>query len=65
MDSDPDPAIFVIDLQGANKLVRYLQKKGFGYYFLCKGTFTPFFKDKKSKISHKTVGTKVFLTSFA
>jgi hypothetical protein len=29
------------------------------------GTFTTFFKDKKSKRSHKTVGIKVFLTSFA
>ncbi len=28
-------------------------------------TFTSFFKDKKSKRSHKTVGIKVFLTIFA
>jgi hypothetical protein len=41
--SDPDPAIFVIDLQDANKL-------------LFEGAFTSFFKDKKSKRSHKTVG---------
>ncbi len=41
-DSDPDPAIFVIE-----------------------GTFTSFYKDKKSKRSHKTGGIKVFLTNFA
>jgi hypothetical protein len=29
---------------------------------LFEGTLTPFFKDKKSKRSHKTVGIKVFLT---
>jgi hypothetical protein len=29
------------------------------------GTFTSFFKDKKSKRSHKTVEIKVFLTIFA
>jgi hypothetical protein len=28
---------------------------------LFKGTFTSFFKDKKSKTSHRTVGMKVFL----
>jgi hypothetical protein len=35
---DPDPAIFVIDLQIANK-----------NYLLFEGTFTSFFKDKKVK----------------
>ena len=30
-----------------------------------KGTFTSFFKDKKSKRSHKRVKVKVFLTKFA
>jgi hypothetical protein len=29
------------------------------------GTFTSFFKDKKSKRSHKTVEIKVFLTIIA
>jgi hypothetical protein len=29
------------------------------------GTFTSFFKDKKSKRSHKTVEIKGFLTIFA
>jgi hypothetical protein len=59
---DPDPAIFVIDLQDAN------QKQIFKKFFcllLFKGTFTSFSKIKKSKRSHKTVGIKVFLTIFA
>jgi hypothetical protein len=30
-----------------------------------KGTITSFFKDKKSKRNHKTVGIKVFLIIFA
>jgi hypothetical protein len=29
------------------------------------GTFTPFFKDKKSKRSNKTVGIKVLFAIFA
>jgi hypothetical protein len=60
MDLDPDPAIFV-DLQDG-KQKRILKR------FLClllfKGTFTSFFKDKKSKRSHKAIGIKVFLTFF-
>jgi hypothetical protein len=40
MDPDPDPAIFVIDLQDANKK---LIKKSFSAY---ESTFTSFFKDK-------------------
>ncbi len=40
-------------------------KKKFFYLLLFEGTFTLFFKDKKCKISHKTVGIKVFLTIFA
>jgi hypothetical protein len=54
---DPDPAIFIIDLQDANKNL-FKQK-----FLLI--TFTSFFKDKESKRSHKTVGIKVFLTVFA
>ncbi len=42
MDSDPDPAIFVTDLQDVNK------KSFFAYYLLFEGTFTSYFKDKKS-----------------
>jgi|LakMenEpi03Aug12_release.lakeMendotaPanAssembly.Ray.scaffolds.fasta_scaffold6667415_1 hypothetical protein len=47
MDLDPDPAIFVIEAQ----------KKSF---FLLKGTFTSFFKDKKLYRSHKKEGIQVF-----
>jgi hypothetical protein len=54
-DSDPDPAIFVIDCQDANKKM----KKKFFCLLLFEGTFTSFFKDKKSKRSHKTVGINV------
>jgi hypothetical protein len=63
LDLDPDPTIFVIDLQDPNK--KLIQKKMFICLLLFKGTFTSFFKDKKSKRSHKTVGIKVFLTIFA
>jgi hypothetical protein len=37
----------------------------FFFLLLFEGAFTSFFKDKKSKRSHKTVGIKVFLTTFA
>ncbi len=57
LDQDPDPAIFVIDLQDANKK---LIRKVF-LLITFEGTFTSFFKDKNSKRSHKTVGIKVFL----
>jgi hypothetical protein len=59
---DPDPAIFFIDLQDTNKK---LFKKKFFCLLLFDGTFTSFFKDKKSKLSQKTVGIKVLLTIFA
>jgi hypothetical protein len=62
MDPGQDPAIVVVGLQDANK--KYLKQK-----ILClilfEGTFTSFFKDKKSKRSHKAVGNKGFLTIFA
>jgi hypothetical protein len=42
-----------------------MKKLIFFYKFFClllsEGTFTSFFKDKKSKRSHKTVGINVFL----
>ncbi len=60
--SDPDPAIFVIDLQDTNK--KLIKKKIFGL-LIFEGTFTSFFKNKKPKRSHETVGIKVFLTIFA
>jgi hypothetical protein len=44
MDPDPDPAIFIIDLQDANK--KQIFKKVF-CRLLFEGTFTSFFKDKK------------------
>jgi hypothetical protein len=62
MDPDPDPSFFIIDLQDANKNEF---KKKFFCIVLFEGTFTSFFKDKKSKRSHKTVEIKVFLTIFA
>ncbi len=52
-DSDPEPAIFVIDLPDANKKQIY---KKFFCLLLFEGTFTSFFKDKKSIRSHKTEG---------
>jgi hypothetical protein len=61
-DSDPDPAILVIDLQEAYKKLIF---KIFFCLLLFEDTFTSFFKDKKSKRSHKTVGIKVILTIFA
>jgi hypothetical protein len=55
---DPDPAIFVIDLQDANK-------KLFFCLLLFDVIFTSFFKNKTSQRSHKTVEIKVFLFIFA
>jgi len=43
---EPDPAIFVIDLQEANK--KLIFKKNFTA-LLFEGTFASLFKDKKSK----------------
>jgi hypothetical protein len=60
---DPDPDIFVITLQEANKFF-FLFNEVF-LIITFRGTFTSFFKDNKSKRSHKTVGMKVFLTIFA
>jgi hypothetical protein len=45
-DPDPDPAIFVIDLQDASKKLIF-QK--FFCFLLFEGTFTSFFKEKKAK----------------
>jgi hypothetical protein len=63
-DRHPDPAIFVLGLQDANK-----KKTTFKKVFLLISTFCRhiyiIFKDKKSKRSHKAVGIKVFLTIFA
>ncbi len=61
-DSDPDPAIFVIDLQDANKKI--INKIKFFCLLLFEGTFTSVFKDKKSKRSHKTLGIIRFFLLF-
>jgi hypothetical protein len=63
LDPDPNPSIFVMDLQDSNKKRIFL--KQFFFLLLFEGTFTSFFKDKKAKRSHKTVGIKVFLPFFA
>ncbi len=44
---DPDPAIFVIDLQDESKKLIFYHN--FFCLLLFEGTFTSFFKDKKSK----------------
>jgi hypothetical protein len=59
---DPDPAIFVTDLQDANK--KQIKKKRLLCFLLFEGTFTSFFKDKKPKRSHKAIESrflKIFL----
>jgi hypothetical protein len=53
LDSDPDPAIFVTDLQDANKK---LIKKFFSLIL----HLHRFLKIKSQKESHKPVGVKVF-----
>jgi hypothetical protein len=60
---DPDPSIFIIDLQDANQKIIFFTK--FFCILLFEGTFTSFFKGKMSKRSRKTVEIKVFLTIFA
>jgi hypothetical protein len=47
MDPDPDPAIFVLDLQDDNKKL-FFDKKMF-CLLLFEGTFTSFFKVKNHK----------------
>jgi hypothetical protein len=61
-DSDPDSAIFVNDLQDANKKLNFLQC--FSVYYFFKVHLNHFTKIKSQK-SQKTVGIKVFLTIFA
>jgi hypothetical protein len=50
-DLDPDPAVFVIDLQDASK--KLIFEHIFFCLFLFEATYTSFFKDKKSKESQK------------
>jgi hypothetical protein len=47
MDPDPDPAIFVIDLQDASK--KLIVYQNFFCLLLFEAPVTSFFKDKKSK----------------
>jgi hypothetical protein len=61
-DSDPDPAIFLIYLQDANKKLH--NKKVF-LILPFKGTFTSFFKDKKVQKMSQNSGNQGFLTTFA
>jgi hypothetical protein len=61
---DPDPAIFIIVLQDANKNKKIF-KTVQNSLLLFEGTFTSFFRDKKSKRSHKGEGIKNFLSVFA
>jgi hypothetical protein len=58
-DADPDPVIFVIDLQDANKK---LIKKSVSAYLK---VHLHHFSRKKSPVEVKTVGIKVFLTIYA
>ncbi len=61
LDLDPNPAIFAIDFQNANK--KLILKKFVAYYFL--KVHLHHFQRKKVKKSHKAVGIKIFLTIFA
>ncbi len=54
---DPDLAIFVIDLQGANKKLFF---STFSYLLLFEFTFTSFFKDKKSEEGTKQLKSRFF-----
>ncbi len=62
---DPDPSIFIIDLQIANKKRIFFKTVFLHSMVLFEGILFSFFKDKKSKRSYKTVEIKVFLTIFA
>ncbi len=61
MDPDPDPAIFVIDLQDAKK--KLIKKKFCLLLFEGTGYIYIIFNDKKSK-SNKAVGIKDFFYYF-
>ncbi len=59
---DPDPAIFVIDLQDAKK--NKFKKKQFSAFYFLKVYLHHFSKIKSHK-NYKIVENKVFLTIFA
>jgi hypothetical protein len=58
-NADPDPSIFIIDLQDVKKQIIF---EKFFCILLLGDNLKSFFKDKKSKRSHKTVEIKGFLT---
>jgi hypothetical protein len=49
----PDPSIFIIDLQDANK--KLIKKKKFFCILLFEGSFTSFFKEKVKKKSQNRI----------
>jgi hypothetical protein len=57
---DPDPAIFIIDLQDANKKLIFLEKSFSAYYFL-KVHFHHFSKLKSQKEVTRQYKTRFFL----
>jgi hypothetical protein len=59
MDPDPDPAIFIIDLQGANKKLIFFKK--FFCILLHEGTFLHFSKIKSQKEVTKQKKSRGFL----
>jgi hypothetical protein len=64
-DPDADPALFVTDLQDANKKLIFLNKFFcLFYYLLFEGTFTSFFKDKKVKKKSQSSRTQGFSYCF-
>ncbi len=58
IDPDQDPAIFFMTFKTPTKIIFFVLA-------LFEGTLTTFFKGKRSKRSHKTLGIKVFLTIFS
>ncbi len=61
-DADPDPAIFVIDLQGAKKKLIFLKK--FSAYYFLKVHLHNFSKIISLKEVTKTVGIKGFFSYY-
>ena len=60
-----DPYLWIIDPDAdPNPVIQSYVFPKFFFSFLFEGTFTSFFKDKKSYRSHKTVRNNVFLTIF-
>jgi hypothetical protein len=57
---DPDPAIFVNDLQDARK--KLILKN---FLLLFEGIFTSFFKGCHKEVTKQYLGINVFLTFFA